>query len=179
MPRSPSPVVLAVFITLVACRSDPPLPGEGAGGRFEASWTGADTGAVATDGTAEWCAQSRVLEIRAAQGDTGVGLAVRVADSAPAGRFEVLLPDSAGPVEGGAAVAVRWFGETELKGFQGLAGQVTLTRGADRYSGEVEATLRPPAGIDTLQLRATFRDLPLSAAPAGCAGIGPPPDDSV
>ena len=139
------------------------------GAEVEASWTGADTGAIAMDGTAQWCAGGQYLEIRATRGDTGVAIALFPADTSYAGRY-TLLPDPSDSPRPVAAVALRWSVETAVHGFQSDSGTIMVRREPDgRLAGEVQAAGRLVGG-DRLhvQLRAAFRDLAVGPAPDSC-----------
>jgi hypothetical protein len=76
--------------------------------------------------TARWCAESRFGEIVAVQGDTGVAIAIRHADSLAAGQYDAVLPDSADSAGTSATVGLRFLGRTTVSGYQSDSGTVTL-----------------------------------------------------
>jgi hypothetical protein len=107
---------------------------------LEAKWTGSDTGAISGPATAEWCDSLHFLEVRALRGDTGLGLAIHPRDQLEAGVYPVRASargDSAAPA---AAVAIRWFAETAIRGFQADSGSVVVEEpDTGVYSGSFEA----------------------------------------
>ena len=135
---------------------------------------------VARAAVAEWCDSLRVLEIRGVRGDTGLALAIFPVDSVSADSFPVvpaLRADSARPA---SAVAIRWFAETAIRGFQGENGAVVLeTTDSQRVWGRFEARVRSVNDAGRLLLKGSFFDVPIVAGARGCTSRTPPePPDS-
>jgi hypothetical protein len=145
-----------------------------------AEWTGSDTGRIVAPVRAEWCDSLRLLEIRATQGDSGLAVAVYPAGAVGPDSYPVARPDQAHPAPS-AAVALRWFAETAIRGFQGDSGAVVLERADDRVSGTLEAGLRSITDGARLTLLGTFRDVPIVPAARGCVSRPPvePADSGV
>ena len=99
---------------------------ESPGGSLEAQWIGSDTGKLVAPAVAEWCGSLRVLELRAVHGDTGIALALYPADSLAAGDYPAVQPERGESTRPSAAVVMRWFAETSIRGFRGDSGSVTL-----------------------------------------------------
>lgn len=136
---------------------------------LEVRWTGTDSGRISAPATAEWCGAPRLLEIRAIQGDTGVAIAIYPADTLAVRKYQVMAPSKAESLPPAAVVALRWAGETSIRGFQGESGTVELTRGT---SGEVSGSLATKAlsVADTgrVMISGTFRNLPVQPQTRGC-----------
>jgi hypothetical protein len=117
---------------------------------------------------AEWCDSLRMLEIRALQGDSGLAVAVYPESTVQSDSYPVLLPDRADSSPPSSAVALRWFAETSIKGFQGDSGLVVLEQSDGRVSGHVEAGMRSTNDPMRLVLRGAFRDVRIVPAVRGC-----------
>ncbi len=154
-------------MVLTACSAAPDAAPSG--GRLEADWTGADTGRISAPATAEWCDSLRVLEIRALRGDSGLALALYPVDSVRPDSYRVLPPARAGASRPAAAVALRWFAETEIKGFRGDSGMVVLAPASGGAEGRFEARVRSVNDADRLTIRGSFRGTPVTAAKRGCS----------
>lgn len=136
---------------------------------LEAAWTGSDSGRISAPAVAEWCDSLGVLEIRALQGDSGLALAIYSVSQPPAGRYRVGSPQRTDSAPPGAAVALRWFAETAIKGFRGERGEVQLQRSTSGVlAGSFDAHLTAVTGTDRLHLRGTFGKLRVSPAVRGC-----------
>ena len=172
-------LLLAATAALWCAACDRPSRAEEGGARLVAEWTGSDTGRIIAPVRAEWCDSLRMLEIRAIRGDSGLALAVYPTGPVRPDSYPVLPPARADSAPPSAAVVLRWFAETAIKGFQGDSGSVVLERADDRVSGFVEATLRSVNDGMRLDLRGTFRDVPVRPAERGCVSRPPvPPADS-
>jgi hypothetical protein len=150
-----------------------PIPG----GSLELQWVGSDTGKLAAPAVGEWCDSLRILEVRAMQGDTGIALVLYPADSAEPGEYPLVVPERADSVRPAAAVAIRWFAETSIRGFRSDSGTVTLTTvapGAGRFAGRVRSATEG----SRLNLTGSFQGVVVTPAPADCAGVAPDPDDT-
>jgi hypothetical protein len=144
------------------------------GARLSARWTGADTAAFSGPAVAEWCAPLRILEIRAAAGDTGLGIAFYPPDTLHAGAYPVRRRDLADTaLSPSAAVALRWFSQTTVMGYQGDSGLVTLERQADgTLAGRFNVGARPFVTGSRLHLTGDFEGVRVIPAPARCVGRG-------
>jgi hypothetical protein len=139
------------------------------GAQLEVEWSGADTGKVQAEPTAEWCDSLRLLEIRAIRGDTGIGLALYPRTRIEAGRYPIVAPGAADSSAPAAALALRWFGETSIRGFQGDSGLVTVRESPPGvYAGTIEAKARSVTDGGRLSLRGSFAGLVARPAARGC-----------
>jgi hypothetical protein len=146
-------------------------------GRLEAHWTGADTGKISAPASAEWCEDRRLLEIRAVQGDTGLGLALFAMDSIAADSYRVVDPSRADSSPPSARVALRLFSQTSVKGFQGDSGTVILKRsGSGPLSGTVSARARSVLNGQQIRVSGRFDRVAVTPQTRGC--IPQPPDTS-
>ena len=200
------PLVAAGLIGSLACSSGEPAPSRT--GSLDVEWTGADTGKLSAGAVAEWCDSLRVLELRAIQGDTGIAIAVypsgpRVradtvarprsilrpssaapdtmvpGDSVTPGDYPVLPPEQADSSRPSAAVALRWFAETSIRGFRGDSGKVVIEAiGPGRSAGRFSVHLRSATEGSRLTVTGTFAGLSVTPAPASCAGRPPGADDT-
>jgi hypothetical protein len=154
---------LVVLLTLNGCRKT-----QGAAGRLEARWTGADSGKIAGSARALWCPEDTLLKLTVVRGDAGFGLALYPLDTLGSGLFEVSNPrDSASRPR--AAVAVRWFTDQAIAGYQGDSGTVTVTRRDSMLDGQLDASMHATSGVKAIRLTGTFRGVPVRGCP-------PPPD---
>ena len=105
-------------------------------GTLSAHWTvPGDTAAASLSMpvTGRWCVGPSRLDIRAASGDTGLGIALYPSDSsAMAGTYTVLAPGGQLQVRPSAGVALRWVGKVLVQGWWGDSGTVTLSGGPVR-----------------------------------------------
>jgi hypothetical protein len=152
---------------------------ESAGGTLEARWIGSDTGKLVAPAVAEWCGKLRMLELRAVHGDTGIALALYPADSLTAGDYPAVPPERGDSTRPSAAVAMRWFAETSIRGFRGDSGSVTLAAtGPGVGAGNFAARLRSTTEGSRLTLTGSFRGLTVRPAPPDCAGVAKEPVDT-
>jgi hypothetical protein len=175
MRRRPAVASLALGLFALGaagCTSKPEGP---RGPRVAVRWTGADTAAFSARAVAEWCAPLHLLEIRAVAGDTGVGIALYPPDTLEAGRYPIRRPDLADTtLLPSAALALRWFSQTTVMGFQGDSGSLLLERRPDgSLGGRFEAAARPLVTGTRLHATGTFDELRVVAAPSDCAGRSP------
>jgi hypothetical protein len=149
-------------------------------GSLEVQWVGSDTGRFTAPVVAEWCDSLRLLELRALRGDTGVALALYPTDSVAPGQYKVVPPQRGDSARPAAAVALRWFAETAIRGFRSDSGTVTLTAGAGRGvdAGRFSATLRSANEGSRLTLAGSFSGLTVAPGSPECAGAAPDPDDT-
>jgi hypothetical protein len=173
-----SRAAILLLLAVSGCSRAPATPSDRS--RLVADWTGSDTGRIVTRATAEWCDSLRVLEIRATKGDTGVALAIFPADSIKPDSYPAMAPLRADSLRTAAAIALRWFAETAILGFQGENGAVILeATDSQRVWGRFEARMRSVTEGSRLVLKGSFFDVPVVAAARGCMKRRPPePPDS-
>jgi hypothetical protein len=148
-------------------------------GTLEVQWIGSDTGKLVAPAVAEWCGNLRMLELRAVHGDTGIALALYPADSLAAGDYPTVPPERGDSTRPSAAVAMRWFAETSIRGFRGDSGSVTLAAtGPGVGAGSFAARLRSSTEGSRLNVTGSFRGLTVHPAPPDCAGVAREPVDT-
>lgn len=171
---------LALLATLAApaCGSSTDTAPRGAW--LEASWTGTDTGKLAAPAVAEWCDSLQMLEVRALHGDSGIALAMYPADTVVPDSYPV-HPSATAPTQPpAAAVGLRWFGETMLRGFQGDSGAVILESiGKGALTGRFAAHLRSVTDGGRLRISGSFRGLTPAPARRGCVSRPTPADSGI
>jgi hypothetical protein len=182
-------LVAAGLIGALACSSG--KSADSRTGSLEVEWIGADTGKLSAPAVAEWCDGLKLLELRAIHGDTGIALvlypsgsgtradSVVPGKSVPPGDYPVVPPERAGSRRPAAAVALRWFAETSIRGFRGDSGTVVLeATDPGASAGRFSAHLRSASEGSRLTVTGRFRGVTLTPAPKGCVG-GPSqePDD--
>jgi len=148
--------------------------------RLEIEWRGSAKGHLAGPATAEWCDSLKVLQIQVLAGDTGVAIALYPKDVVGPDSYPVVVPAKADSVPPAAAVALRYFGETAVKGFQGDSGRVLVrdTTGG-RVSGRFSASLKSATDANRLRAGGAFHDVRVVRAQRGCVARRPrPPADS-
>jgi hypothetical protein len=138
-------------------------------GRLEARWVGPDTGQVSAPATAEWCAHRRLLEVHAIHSDTGVAMALYPLDSIEADTYRVVPGAGADSLAPSAAVALRLFAPTAIKGYQGDSGNVVLKRSrSGELSGTITARSRSVLNGELLRISGDFRDIVVVPQTRGC-----------
>jgi hypothetical protein len=175
--RVPGPraAALAVLTTLTAACAKREA-GTAETPRLELQWTGADTGRMAGRATAEWCGVLRVLEINAVAGDTGIAIAIYPTDSIRPDSYPVMRPERADSAPPASAVALRYFAETAVKGYQSDSGRVLLTvSAAGMMSGRFTAALKSATDGSRLHAAGAFHDVRARPATRGCVARPPRP----
>jgi hypothetical protein len=157
---------------------------EGHSARLEIEWSGAAQGHLAGPATAEWCDSLKVLQIQTVAGDSGIAIALYPKDAIGPDSYPVLLPAKADSIPPSAAVALRYFGETAVKGFQGDSGRVLVRDTAGgRVSGRFSASLKSATDGSRIRAGGAFHDVRVVPAQRGCvarpAAAPPPADTSV
>jgi hypothetical protein len=161
------------LMALVSCGRRPVEEGP----RIAVRWTGSDSGKIDARASAEWCDTLGLLEIRGLRGDSGVGIAVYPQGALRPGRYRVLRPEVADTSRPAAAVALRWFAATSIRGFKGESGAVVLERSAaGTYSGHLEAYTRSVTDNARLTVRGTLLGLTARPARSGCVPRPAHPD---
>ena len=168
-------VVIAGLILLAACDKAGSRPLQA--GRLDASWTGSDTGKISAATTAEWCEDSLFLMIRAVQGDTGLGLALRFLDSITPDSYRVMEPSRADSSPPSASVALRLFAQTTVDGFQGDSGAVILKRAGGGLSGSLSARARSVLNGKQIRLSGRFDRVAVVPQVRGCVPTRPDSTD--
>ena len=164
----------AGVIAMLACA--PREPADSGAGSLEVVWTGSDTGELSASAVAEWCDSLEIMELRAIHGDTGIALVLYPADSLTPGKYPVMAPERADSSRPSAAVALRWFAETSIRGFRGDSGTVMLeATGRGTSAGRFSAYLRSATEGSRLMVTGSFKGLNVTPAAEGCAG--PPPQE--
>jgi hypothetical protein len=170
------------LIGALACSTSEPA--ESRTGSLQAEWTGSDTGKISGPAVAEWCDSLGLLELRAIRGDTGIALVLYPRDSAKSsdtvspGMYKVMPPQRKDSTHSSSGIALRWFAETSIRGFQGENGSVTLERtGAGATAGRFSAALRSATEGSRLRVTGSFSGLTITPAPPECAGRETPQDD--
>ena len=182
MRRGPvaAPLTAGVMLVLAGCTGGGRADAGSA--RLEMEWSGESKGRLAAPATAEWCDSLKVLEIRAVSGDSGIAIALYPTDTIRADSYPVMPPAKADSVPPAAAVALRYFGETSVKGYQGDSGRVLVreTTGG-RVSGRFSASLKSATDGSRLRAGGTFHDVRVLPASRGCVArpAHPPADTGV
>lgn len=136
---------------------------------LEVEWNGSNGGRIEGAAVAGWCADRRVLQISLVQGDTGLALVLYPGRALGNGVYPVMDPIRAESMAPAAGVAVRWLARTNVQGFQGDSGRVSLERAATgRLSGQVHARARSVVDTQRIRLSGTFRDLNVVQDTLGC-----------
>jgi hypothetical protein len=170
-------LAVVVLVLGTACSRDQPAGSPGS--TLEVKWVGSDTGKLVAPVVAEWCDSLRVLELRAVRGDTGIALALYPAESVTAGHYPLVPPERGDSTRPSSAVALRWFAETSIRGFQGDSGSVSLAAGGPGAGGgSFAARLRSTTEGSRLHVTGSFQGLTVRPAPPECAGVAKVPADS-
>jgi hypothetical protein len=144
-------------------------------GGIHVTWTGSSAGDFAAPATARWCAADTLLEIVAVRGDTAIGLSLLPKDSLGPGIYSIYQAKVFFPFRPQAHAAVRWLGQLDLKGFEAIEGQVTVTEGgSQRVSGTLDVRFRLAAGIDSIQVTGGFDRLTVVPAAGSCGRANRP-----
>jgi hypothetical protein len=164
-------IPLLVLLLCAACR-----PGtEPSTGELIATWRDSLDASFRTAATARWCRRDSLLELFAVRNDTAVGVAIMPRDSLTRGEYSVFPASPFNPLRPQATAAARWMGQTELKGFEGASGKVTLTASPPgTVSGTLDLLLRRTGSPDTLRVTGRFSGVPVESALAECGRANRP-----
>ena len=168
-------MVLVGATLAIACRER--AAGDASDSFLKAEWRGKDTAEIRGPATAEWCDSLRLLEIQALRGDTGVAIAIYPARQVEAGRLRVIPPTPTDSTRPRAAVVLRWFAETSIRGFQGDSGAVVLEqprRGV--LTGTFNASAHSVTDTAHIMIRGNFRNLTVRPASRECPARPEHPD---
>lgn len=120
-----------------------------------------------------------MLEIRAVAGDTGIELALYRRGGIVPGRYTIHRPEVAASTRPGAAVGLRLFSQTAVRGYQGTEGEVAVRREPDgALAGDFIARASAIAGGGRLKLTGSFDGLRPHPVTRGCYAPPPPPPDT-
>ena len=165
---------LGVLALLMACgTSAGPAEGDQVEGLLTVRWTGSYEGSFTAPATGRWCQTDSLVEILAARADTGIGLVLLGQDSVRAGQYPVFPTRVFLPTRPQARAVARWLGKSQVLGFEGKGGQLTLTEAGERLTGRVEASLGLFQGgaADTLSMVGEFTRIPVSTATPPCGRL--------
>jgi hypothetical protein len=169
-------LAIAGVVARPACA--PREPADSGAGSLEVEWTGSDTGKLSAPAVAEWCDSLEVMEVRSIQGDTGIALLLYPADSVTPGKYPVIAPERADSSRPAAALALRWFAETSIRGFRGDSGTVVVeATGPGTSAGRFSAYLRSATEGSRLRVTGSFKGLSVTPALQGCVGPRPQEPD--
>jgi len=117
------------------------------------------------------CRETGMVELLAASGDTGVGIALFPADSA------TVVPGAYPVFDGGtvlqeprpgANLALRWFDRLTLEAFQALNGEVLIDAGNAVLSGSFDVESEGIERSDSIRVSGRFSGVPLRELAVGC-----------
>jgi hypothetical protein len=168
------PLSLGVLALLVACgASAGPAEGDQVEGLLTVRWTGSYEGSFTAPATGRWCQTDSLVEILAARADTGIGLVLLAQDSVRTGLYPVFPTRVFIPSRPQAQAVARWLGKSQILGFEGKGGQLTLTEAGERLTGRVEATLKlfQASATDTVRMVGEFTRIPVSMATPPCGRV--------
>ena len=169
-------VGVALALT-TACRER--AVGDGSGSFLEAEWSGKEKSTIRGAATAEWCDSLHLLQIQALHGDTGIAIAIYPGRQLEAGRFPVVSPAKADSTPPGAAVALRWFAETSIRGFEGDSGTVVVEQPRPGVlTGSFVSKAHAVTDNAKLNIRGSFRSLVVRPMARGCVARRQLPDTS-
>jgi len=141
-------------------------------GEIRVAWQRPDRqGEFVLSADATLCRETGVVELLAASGDTGVGIAIFPADSA------TVLPGAYPIFHGGnvlqeprpgANLALRWFDRLALEAYQALNGEVLIDAGNTVLSGSFDAESEGIERNDSIRVSGRFRGVPLRELAVGC-----------
>ena len=155
-----------LLLLLVAC--DRPL--KAGPGDLDAAWRGTESGRFIAPLVATHCAESGLVELIALRGDTGIGVALFLKDSAKID--PVIYPVLPGSLleepRPGATVGARWFETTTIAAFEGVAGKVQLEAAGGFLAGTIDAKFQALDRPDTFRLNATFSQVQVVQADSKC-----------
>ena len=146
-------------------------------GRLDAQWSGADSGKISAQATAEWCADRQWLEIRAIRGDTGLAVVLYPVDSIVSDSYPVVEPTRADSLRPAASVGLRLFSPTAVKGYRGDSGAVVLvTSGSGQIAGRLGVKALAASSVDRITINGKFDRVAILPQKRGCTPK--PPDTS-
>ncbi|MEZ4585123.1 MAG: hypothetical protein R2909_01825 [Gemmatimonadales bacterium] len=158
----------AIAAAVAAC-GEPATVASDEGGSVSITWDGQYRGHLEGPATATWCAVDSMLQVLAIKEDTAVGFALYAPDTLRVGQHPVLSPQIKVDWRPLAAAAMRWLSPTELVGFEGVSGVVSVTAvDSTGVSGTFDIGYRVPAGSDTIRATGSFDRLVVTPARGSC-----------
>jgi len=162
--------MLGLALAPWACRSQPTAVENGPG-TMSVVWSGKYSGRFAAPATASWCAVDTMLQVEAIRGDTGVSFVLFEKDTLAQGPRPVVAPEVNVNWRPMAAAALRWFNDTDILGFTGKSGVVSVTATDSGATGTVDVSLRGANQVDTVHLSGTFTAVPVRPAVGACGRV--------
>jgi hypothetical protein len=160
---------LLTLLLLSACNRQPKArPGD-----LDVVWRGEDRGRFIAPLIATHCAESGLVELLAVRGDTGVGAALFLKDSAlvEPGDYPVVPGSQLEEPRPGASAGIRWFATTSISAFEALTGTVHVEMTGGELKGAIDMKLQSLDSPDTLRMTGSFDLVPLTRADSGCGLI--------
>jgi hypothetical protein len=138
-------------------------------GQLRWTWEGTDhSGQLVAKATASLCPGTRLLELIASRGDSGVAVLLLPTDTTiTPGRYPVFSTAIGVEPRPGAMLALRWFSVVEVEGFESLDGEVVIDEaGPSGLSGRFSARLLGVVKLDTMAVEGQFtRVVPVTRGP--------------
>lgn len=153
--------ILCSLLWLPACTNS-----SSGAGQLSATWTfGELSGQLASPIAAVSCPSTRLVELTATRGDTGVAILLFPTDTVvTAGNYPVFPTVIAMEPRPGAMVALRWFESVRVEAFESIDGEVVVEgAGSGGLSGRFSARLLGVERLDTVMVHGSF------------SGVTPPP----
>ena len=159
--------IAILLLAAAACKSTPPkaMPGD-----LDVSWGGTESGRFIAPLEATHCAESGLVELLAIRGDTGVGMALFLLDSAIVQPVEypVISGSQLQEPRPGATMGTRWFATTSIAAFEGVMGNINLSVAGGALTGTVDVKFQAIDKPDTIRMTGTFAEVPLVKADSNC-----------
>lgn len=178
MSRMRAGLVAMTLTALAACRKPEAVKD---GPMLDLRWAGptVDSAHVSVPASAEWCDSLRTVQIQGLRGDTGIAILVYPVKEFGPGRFPVVPPARADTAPPAAAVAIRWFAETAVRGFQGDSGAVIVRQDrAGSYTGTFELAAHSVTDPAHITIRGSFRGLTVRPGRRECVPKAPHSDSA-
>ncbi len=140
-------------------------------GTVAVEWAGSDRGSAILPGEVQWCPVTRTGRLEAISNDTGLMILLYERDSLTVVPHLVLGPEygTGGTPRPGATAALRWVHDTlRVIGYRAVGGSVDIAAVSPAVSGAFTIRMQHPTRPDTIAVRGTFRDLPVTIAAVGC-----------
>ena len=158
--------VLCLLALSAACNRTPKaMPGD-----LDVTWRGAERGRFIAPLEATHCAESGQVELLAIRGDTGVGMALFLLDSAVVQPIDYPVVPGSQLTEPrpGATMGTRWFATTSIAAFEGVTGKINLSVSGRAVTGTLDVKFQAIDRPDTIRMTGTFAQVPLVKADSNC-----------
>ncbi|HKP29227.1 MAG TPA: hypothetical protein VJU15_07475 [Gemmatimonadales bacterium] len=155
-----------ILLAAAACSRAPGVqPGD-----LDVVWSGTERGRFLAPLVASHCPETGQVELLAIRGDTGVGIALFLLDSANVQPTDYLVSPGSQLHESrpGASMAARWFATTSIAAFEGVNGKVSLSAGGEALAGTLDVKFQALDRPDTLRMSGSFSQVPLQRADSNC-----------